>query len=72
MIGINRNVKKNFMARARILLGRAGWLVIGWMERRTEAVRRRNSAAPQMAGAVQPAAVLLWVTLPPLVGSTWK
>lgn len=47
MIGIKRNVKKNFTARARILLGPAAWLVTGWMERRTEAVRRRNSAATE-------------------------
>lgn len=65
--------RKNFKTRARIVLGRAGWLVTGWMDRRIEAIgSRRNSAAPQRKRAVQQAAGLLWVTLPPLVGNTWK
>lgn len=58
MIRINVNVKSNFMVRARLLMGLAGWLGIGRMKRRIEVVgSRRNSQAPQR-GTVQPAAVL--------------
>lgn len=57
MLRINVKVKKNFMVRARWLLGLAGWLVIGWVKRRIDVVgSRRNSQAPQW-GTVQPAAV---------------
>lgn len=58
MLRISRNVKTNFTARARSLLGPAGWLVI-WVdeEENRSSQKQKASPAPQREGAAQLAAV---------------